>query len=43
MKRFRDEYDDMSDGAFFALAEQDFDIDYDDWIEFDDKEREIKK
>lgn len=38
--RFRDEYDDLPDGAFFAIAEEQ-DIDVDDWAWFAEVEESL--
>ena len=39
---FRDTYDDLPDGAFFALAEEQG-ITTDDWVWFAKKEQEVEK
>jgi hypothetical protein len=39
MERFCDTYDDMPDGAFFALAEDMHGWTVDDWVWYADKQR----
>ena len=34
IKRFNNDFDDTPDGAFFALAEEMYGIDIDDWVWF---------
>lgn len=38
MKLYSDTNDDMPDGAFFALAEESYGWDVDDWIEYSEME-----
>ena len=43
MRWYQSEFEDMPDGAFFAMAEDTYGIDHDDWIEFYDLEKAEEK